>query len=358
MSKKKEGTTKVDGSEVTSTVTSGNLAKLIRLASSQNAGPTQPQLRGMKVTVAGLNLTVRADTLENLQQNPDKTAEPEMIAPMLAARNRLTILSAREKMGKSTLAAWVASRVSVGGAYWGHSVKPGRVLWCGLEEHCSDAVRRFIAMKADGKNVAIVDNLGADPVLQLQAELAAFRPDFCVIDSLSRFCVGLDDENSAPQVNKFLTPLVEVVRTSGTAFLLLHHGAKKSDGYRGSTAIGAQVDMILNMTAPSESSAARTVTAKGRFKLDDFVLFYDLDAMDYELLRDDSPETVAAAERGRMRRRILAHLSANPGTTSTALRAAMRGRAAEVDSAREELLASGLIERLGAKEGYRLRSGP
>ena len=322
-------------------------------------GPTQPQLRGMKVMVDGQLMTVCAETLDNLRRDPSKTAEPEMVAPLMAARNRLTILSAREKMGKSTLAAWVAARISTGGMLWGHQVPPRKVLWCGLEEHSSDAVRRFIAMKAEGHSVAIVDNLGAEPVRQLRAEVAAFRPDFCVVDSLSRlFGGGLDDENSASQVNRFLSPLLELVRESGTAFLLLHHGAKKSDGYRGSTAIGAQVDMILNMTSPSDSSTSRVVTAKGRFKLQDYCVHYDLDALTYDLLADASPETMQEAETARIRRRILAYLEANPGTGSKKLRAAIGGRAQEVDAAAEDLVLQGLTERLGVRGGFRLIKAP
>lgn len=80
-------------------------------------------------------------TLAEILSDPDVMKEPEPVIPRLAFGARLTMLSAREKEGKSTLASAGAAAVSGGARFLGEFCKRGSVLWVGLEEHLGDTAR-------------------------------------------------------------------------------------------------------------------------------------------------------------------------------------------------------------------------
>lgn len=71
-----------------------------------------------------------------------------------------------------------------------------------------------------------------------------------VIDTLSRHW-GIDDENDNAKVEAVFTPLINIVRSTGCAVLLIHH-TRKSGGTggvasRGGSAIVGAVDIILEL---------------------------------------------------------------------------------------------------------------
>ncbi len=70
---------------------------------------------------------------------------------------------------------------------------------------------------------------------------------FIVIDSLMRFMEGLE-ENSSTDMAKITTGLRQLTR-SGATVVALHHATKDSEkpGYRGSTELGAGVDIALTL---------------------------------------------------------------------------------------------------------------
>jgi hypothetical protein len=67
---------------------------------------------------------------------------------------------------------------------------------------------------------------------------------------------GGSDENDS-RMDTVLAPLRDLVRASGAACVLLHHAPKQGDEYRGSTAIGAAVELGFTLASPGEGDAKR-----------------------------------------------------------------------------------------------------
>ncbi len=74
-------------------------------------------------------------TLADIARDPTALEPPTVVVPRLAWRGRVTMLAAREKDGKSTLATAAAAAASGGARWLGDPTLRGSVLWVGLEEH-------------------------------------------------------------------------------------------------------------------------------------------------------------------------------------------------------------------------------
>jgi ribosomal protein S25 len=92
--------------------------------------------------------------------------------------------------------------------------------------------------------------------MQFVKLMNSFKPDIIVIDSLSS-CSGAkaSDENKA----EFAQPLYWLNTNNGTlwpscAIVIIHHSSKSTGGARGSSAIGAAVAEIWNITKPPKDS--------------------------------------------------------------------------------------------------------
>jgi hypothetical protein len=301
------------------------------------------------IIIEGRTYYPDAQALAVLQRQPRLLQKPSVIVPNIAARGRVTLLAAREKAGKSTVMGYACAQVSRGGDLWGHPVEPSPVLWVGLEEFIGDPVRAFTKLKADKERVFIVSRLGGDRGFnQLRAEVEACRPALVVVDSLTAFARNsLEDENSSVAATKLLQPLLEWTHEGNFALVLLHHAAK-SGSYRGSTAIGATVDMIVQLDFIKGCPEGRSFTPKGRFE-----------AEYQELVRDKATMAWTVRARteamGTAKERIVEALADRVERTLTDLRSAVGGRGVIIDEAVRSLLAEGRIESLGHGKGYRLR---
>lgn len=313
------------------------------------------------VSVNGRQKRVHAIRLSRLLENEALLAVPEMVIPLLAAVGRLTMLAAREKLGKSTLAAFLAAVVSCGRDLWGHTVTKGAVLWVGLEEEPGDAVRRFVAMGADPDHVFIIPRLPSEHAMeQLQAEIVAHSPRLVVVDSLAAFFRDIEDENGAAAWTKHLMPLVEIARTTRAAIVVLHHANRAQGSYRGSSAIGAAMDMILEMTESSTDATARTIKPRGRWAVPAITLRYVEETREWLLVDGDAQDTDAAraARLTAIGDGILAWLaSQTTPATVTAIRQAMGGKGTDCDEALRQLVEAQRVIHLGLRKGYVLATG-
>lgn len=309
------------------------------------------------IEVDGRPVKALGERLSTLLKNPDLQKRPRMVVPGLAAAGRVTMLAAREKVGKSTYAAFLGALLSSGGS-WGQQLAQGTVLWIGLEEHKGDAVVRFATMGADPDHTVIIDELpGKDRLTQLKAAILRWRPSLIILDSLAAYAQELEDENNAAACTALLTPLVKFVHTTETALVILHHGNKSNSGYRGSVAIGAAMDLILEMTEDSDKANARRITAKGRLKVKSYEVLFDEATESFSYLGEVSAlagggRLDSAAKRQEIKEGVLQAVRANPGVTKTLVRAAVVGNVATIDKALETLVAEGAIRREGERGGY------
>lgn len=306
------------------------------------------------VTINGRERPVRAVPLATLLKDPRLCQPPEMVVPFIAAVGRVTMLAATEKLGKSTLAAFLAAVVTCGRELWQSAVKPGVVLWVGLEEEPGDAVRRFKEMGANPHRLAMLDRLTAeDPVEQLRAEVVAYQPRLIIIDSLAVF-FDTDDENAAAAWKKRLMPLVELARSSRAAIIILHH-ANKSDGrYRGSSAIGAGMDMILEMTKSPDRFEVRLLNPRGRWSVQPFAVRYD--GVSAWTLEGDIPRSAAAVQAAKttgLQEAVFNWLSAQSAPSLVAdIRRGVGGKGTDCDAALRALVEAGRVIHLGRRKGY------
>jgi hypothetical protein len=277
-------------------------------------------------------------SLREILADPAASAPPAVVAPRLAWAGRVSLLAAREKDGKSTLAAAAAAAVTTGGLFLGEPTTPGTVLWVGVEEHPHDLVQRATAFGTDPDRLFILGPT-EDPMGTLKAAVSDVQPVYVVLDTLMTWAVEyVEDPHSAASWSPVMSALTAMARESGAAFTLNHH-ARKSDGkYRDSTAIGAGVDVILEMGPQADDPAVRVLTARGRWAMKGFAVRYRGDG--FELTAGEL--TVDA--------RVLLHVEQNPGTSKRRVRDLVGGRAQVVDASLETLEARGAIERREA--GY------
>jgi hypothetical protein len=277
-------------------------------------------------------------SLRELLTDPAASAPPAVVAARLAWAGRVSLLAGREKDGKSTLAAAAAARVTMGGLFLGEPTTQGAVLWVGVEEHEHDLIQRATAFGTDPDRLFVLGPT-EDPMGSLKAAVADVQPVYVVMDTLMTWAAEyVDDPHSAASWAPVMTALTALARESGAAFTLNHH-ARKSDGkYRDSTAIGAGVDVILEMGPQADDPAVRVLTARGRWAMKGFSVRYRGDGFDLtagELTLDA---------------RVLLHIEQNPGISKRRVRDQVGGRAHLVDVSLEALEARGVIER--REDGY------
>jgi len=196
------------------------------------------------------------------------TTEPEPV-PWLAepvlVRGMVTMLAGREGQGKSMLALALGAAIGHGATVAGIECEPGRVLVVDAENGEREAHRRVRGLGVKSGALAYIEaegfNLGADRA-ELEPILVEQAPDLLVLDSFRSLAPGMD-ENDSGAVEAVLGPLRSLARRHGCAVLLLAHAGKAGYEYRGSTAIGAAVELGFTMSrepADPEGRSRRKVS--------------------------------------------------------------------------------------------------
>ena len=289
---------------------------------------------------------MRVRTLATMLEDPDAMTPPEVVVPRLVWKGRATLLSAREKVGKSTLARFAAAQVTKGGAAFGARCAHGAVLWLKLEEHDSDLTQPLMAYGAEPTLVHVVDQLVA-PLEDYARAVEEIRPALIVVDTLAAFADLLPerpDSGSASAWTRIMRQLVEPLRTSNAGLLLMHHAPKNGSGYRDSTAIGATCDVLLAMTeVPGD---VRRFKARGRIHVESFDIRRARGG--FELV--GGPEPIDD--------RVHRFVGAHPGVSKTKVRSGVGGKGEEVDAAVDRLLAAGTLKNVGTahRHAYEITS--
>lgn len=199
----------------------------------------------------GNNRTLKRMPVEEMVAEPPAPV-PWIVKPLLA-RGCLTLFAGRHGEGKSLIAQAIGISV-IGGRPNPLDLAPssGSVLVIDGENGRGEIHRRVHALGLNAELATRIDFYEADgfhlgrELAELESLIREHRPSLVVLDSFrSLWTTG--DENDSGSVAAVLDPLRQLVRRENVASLLLHHTAKGGGSYRGSTAIGASVDLAFKV---------------------------------------------------------------------------------------------------------------
>jgi 5S rRNA maturation endonuclease (ribonuclease M5) len=192
-----------------------------------------------------------------------------------------SLLVAKPKVGKSTLARCLALSVARGGDFLGRRTTQGTVFYLALEEKRSEVKRHFRAMgaRADDPILIFCAPSPADGLAQLRDAAQREKPVLIIVDPLFRF-TKIKDGNDYAAVTNALEPLHAFARDCGAHVQAVHHAGKRGDGgdsVLGSTAIFAAVDTLLLM---KRNDKYRTLSSIQRYgtDLEEITLEYDIES--------------------------------------------------------------------------------
>jgi AAA domain len=292
-------------------------------------------------------------------------AEPDWIWNGYAAPGAVTLLAGKPKSGKSTLACGLAEALTAGaGSFLGRPLRHGVVVY--LSEEGAGTLKPNL----DGR-IRTLTRDAAWPrpswdtlIEEATAEAKRIGATVIVVDSLSFWsALGEGQENDSAVMQRILGAL-GVATGAGLAVVLVHHqrkgGGEDGDAVRGSGAIFAAVDMLIEVERPASDSAPthRQLVATGRWQHAPPVLVVDHDPHERSWrVIGEAGDRSTASEFG-VRERIRDALpSEEPGTTENELAELLELDGRKVSGPLRKLLDDGVMRAGEGRKGdpYRYR---
>jgi hypothetical protein len=284
-------------------------------------------------------------TLAEILNDPGILDPPEVVVPRLAWRGRVTLLAAREKDGKSTLAGAGAAAVTRGAAFLDGEALHGPVVLAGFEEHPTEIATRLHAFNVDPDKLYIATRIWSDPIAELEEVVVRIRPALVIVDTLSAIAQGKIDDGSAKGWQPLMAALTKLAREFNCADLIIHHSRKSDGAYRDSTAIGANVDCIIEMHADDKDTAVRHLKARSRFPVPDCAIRYANGI--YELAESVEPKVA-------IRSAIVGFVREHPGCSLNQLRQGIVGKSTTKGEIASALVAEGVLREEKGAQNARL----
>ncbi len=282
-------------------------------------------------------------------------SEPEeeisWVIDELLPSSGFSIIAAKPKVGKSTLARQVAHAVARGDSFFGCETTKGTVLYLALEEKRSEVKRHFRQLSdvfgdAEKDSLQVyADAVPKDPHSWLEKKIKESKPVLVIIDTLFRF-VSIKNGNDYAEVTTALSPLLALARNHGAHLMVVHHagkgGREGGDSILGSTAIFGSVDtsIILRRT-----ESKRTIETQQRYgkDMDPTLLVFDDTTQTTSLGGTKEEDDIKTAKVG-----ILDFFKTIEGPVGEAvIREDVEGRIGPKSKALRQLVISGEITRTG-----------
>lgn len=190
-----------------------------------------------------------------------KTSPPAIpyVVGELAIERTLTLISGKEGEGKSLLAMAIASGVALGEDVAGFTCTRRKVLVIDAENGEYEIHRRVRTLGLPSAGVVVIEadgfHLGHD-LGALEALIEREQPGLVVLDSFRSLWPG-GEENDSGAVSAVLDPLRNMLRRQGPAGILLHHVSRAGNDYRGTSAIGAAIEMGFRLARDPDDPEAR-----------------------------------------------------------------------------------------------------
>jgi putative DNA primase/helicase len=258
-----------------------------------------------------------------------------------------SVLVAKPKAGKSTLARNLALAVAQGKTFLDNATQQGPVIYLALEEKRSEVKKHFSEMGATGTEEIYVHaaSAPADALEQIRAVANDKKPVLIIIDPLFRF-TRVKDGNDYAQMTAVLEPVLVLARETKAHVLCVHHAGKGDreggDSILGSTAIFGSVDTALFI---KRSERYRTISSQQRYgeDLTETVLRFDQATRTISLGESKEHE-----EENRIAAAILTYLkNKTEAVIEAEISAEVEGRTAYKRNALRSLVTGGQVERTG-----------
>ena len=248
---------------------------------------------------------------------------PQAVARLIAHVGRVTLLHAREKVGKSTLIAAAVAAVTRGRPFLEQPTMAGDVLWVG-EEAVGDVKGRLAQWDADLSRVYFISRPSPDPAHEsaLRQVVSALRPQWVILDTWAHYLQvhRVKDAAGSGEQGVLIGDVVCAARECQAAITVLHHNRKNPSAtaesgdaegeYRDSTALGGAADMIISMSRGA-TDQVRRLTPRGRWH-EDLLTVVLKSGTGYEVAPDlEQAEQARSNEPGPQRPltdRVLLHL--------------------------------------------------
>jgi len=214
----------------------------------------------------------------------DLMAEPEEVVSWLWDRSLptggLSLIAAKPKVGKSTIARNLALKVARGEPFLDRDTNQGSVIYLALEEKRAEVAAHFTRMGAGDEPIFIHTGSAPEEALEaLRTAIMENKPVLAIVDPLLRL-VRLRDGNDYVEVTRALEPLLMLARESGCHILAVHHMGKSEreggDSILGSTALFAAVDTALIMKRRDSMRTLESIQRYGQ-DIERLALEFDLE---------------------------------------------------------------------------------
>ena len=187
----------------------------------------------------------------------------------LIPRGGVALITAKPKIGKSTLARELGLAVAKGRSFLGRDTCATPVLYVCLKDRWQHARRHLVAIGAS-RDDQLYACFGGRPDERgdwLSDAIASLGLGMAIIDPLFRYLPGITDANSYAGISNATGPIIAMARETGCALVLTHHAKKTggSDGDEalGSTAIAGTPDTIMTLTKDGEYRQLATTQREG-----------------------------------------------------------------------------------------------
>lgn len=227
------------------------------------------------------------------------TTELPYLVKGLIVRGQTTLLTGREKAGKSTFLAAMFAAMAAGTEFLGLPTRKSGALWV-TEENPATLVDKG-DLFGFGNVEFVPPNSGFTSMPWERILHDAFRlaeqygKELVVIDTL-QFIADIKDENSN-EIGNAVKVFRKAVLTTGLAGLIIHHQAK-SGGSRGHTSLPGVTDINVELRRPDgKPTRKRYLVSVSRMSADALDMTIELVGDEYKVLADAKEELPGFAAR-------------------------------------------------------------
>ena len=177
--------------------------------------------------------------------------ETEWLLEGILPAGGLSLLVAKPKVGKTTLAFNLGLAVAGGRDFLARKTKQSPVVYLALEEKRSEIRKKLKALGETPEGMSF--HFGSAPekaIQEVRNLIKETMASLLIVDVLQKFC-RIKDLNDYAQVTNTLEPLMAMAREENCHILLTHHAGKADrqdgDDILGSTALLGGVDTLVQI---------------------------------------------------------------------------------------------------------------